>query len=147
MARSSSSDLSLSSKKSALHQNLAVPTPCTGYDTHRYTKPSEKGETNMKINIRSFNYSAHNRALWLIALGCLMLLALGSALVLAQSQSQGQQSKETKGAAPGGFPDLIAGLKATPGCLGVETAMTASKKQVIFAWFEDKKAVLKWYYS
>ena len=24
---------------------------------------------------------------------------------------------------------------------------TASKKQVIFAWFEDKKAVLKWYYS
>ena len=46
-----------------------------------------------------------------------------------------------------GFPDLVAGLKATPGCLGVETARTASGKQVIFAWFEDKKAVLKWYYS
>ena len=31
--------------------------------------------------------------------------------------------------APGGFPDLVAGLKATPGCLGVETARTASGKQ------------------
>ena len=49
--------------------------------------------------------------------------------------------------APGGFPDLVAGLKATPGCLGVETARTASGKQVIFAWFENKKAVLAWYYS
>ena len=49
--------------------------------------------------------------------------------------------------ASGGFPDLVAGLKATPGCLGVETARTATGKQVIFAWFENKKAVLNWYYS
>src|SRR5439155_22265012 len=46
-----------------------------------------------------------------------------------------------------GFPDLVAALKATPGCLGVETARTDSGKQVIFAWFEDKKAALKWYHS
>ena len=46
-----------------------------------------------------------------------------------------------------GFPDLVAALKATPGCLGIETAKTDSGKQVIFAWFEDKKAALKWYYS
>jgi len=26
--------------------------------------------------------------------------------------------------AQGGFPDMVAGLKATPGCLGVETAQT-----------------------
>jgi hypothetical protein len=38
-------------------------------------------------------------------------------------------------------------LKATPGCLGVDAARTMSGKQVIFAWFEDKKAVLNWYYS
>ena len=31
--------------------------------------------------------------------------------------------------------------------LGVDTARTASGKQVIFAWFENKKAVLNWYYS
>ena len=46
-----------------------------------------------------------------------------------------------------GLPDLVAALKETPGCLGVETAKTGSGKQVIFAWFEDKKACLKWYYS
>jgi quinol monooxygenase YgiN len=46
-----------------------------------------------------------------------------------------------------GFPDLVAALKASPGCLGVETARTASGKSVIFAWFEDKKAALAWYYS
>jgi len=45
------------------------------------------------------------------------------------------------------FPDLAGGLKATPGCLGVETARTAGGKLVIFAWFEDKKSVLRWYNS
>ena len=38
-------------------------------------------------------------------------------------------------------------IKATPGCLGVETAQTSSGKMVIFAWFENKKAALAWYYS
>ena len=42
---------------------------------------------------------------------------------------------------------LVSGLKATPGCLGVETAQTSSGKQVIFAWFENKQAVLRWYHS
>ena len=42
------------------------------------------------------------------------------------------------------LPKIIA---ATPGCLGVETAMTESGKMVIFAWFENKKAALAWYYS
>lgn len=46
-----------------------------------------------------------------------------------------------------GLPDLVGALKATPGCLGVDTARTSSGKQVIFAWFENKKAVLNWYYS
>src|SRR5258708_2807698 len=46
-----------------------------------------------------------------------------------------------------GFPDLVAALKASPGCLGVESAKTASGKSVIFAWFEDKKAALAWYKS
>jgi hypothetical protein len=49
--------------------------------------------------------------------------------------------------AGGGFPDLIAGLEETPGCIGVETARTNSGKEVIFAWFENKKAALRWYYS
>jgi hypothetical protein len=44
-------------------------------------------------------------------------------------------------------PDLVAALKASPGCLGIETARTAGGKQVIFAWFENKKALLDFYYS
>src|SRR6476659_4767730 len=44
-------------------------------------------------------------------------------------------------------PDLVGALKAVPGCLGVETSRTATGKQVIFAWFENKKALLDWYYS
>jgi len=51
------------------------------------------------------------------------------------------------GAPQAGLPDLVGALKATPGCLGVDTARTSSGKQVIFAWFENKKAVLAWYYS
>jgi hypothetical protein len=31
------------------------------------------------------------------------------------------------------------------GCLGVETAHSGSGKEVIFAWFVDKAAVLRWY--
>jgi len=47
----------------------------------------------------------------------------------------------------GGIPDLIGPLRATPGVLGVDAAQTMSGKQVIFAWFENKQAVLNWYNS
>jgi hypothetical protein len=43
--------------------------------------------------------------------------------------------------------ELIKALKETPGCLGVESGQTASGKSVIFAFFENKKALMKWYYS
>lgn len=75
----------------------------------------------------------------LIVFGFIMLFA-SSAIGLAQDQQDSKKDGR-------GFPDLVAGLKATPGCLGVETARTDSGKSVIFAWFEDKKAALKWYYS
>jgi hypothetical protein len=75
--------------------------------------------------------------------GILVLAAVifGPTLVAGQQPASGQPP------AGGGFPDLVAALKATPGCLGVDTARTSSGKQVIFAWFENKKAVLNWYYS
>jgi len=76
---------------------------------------------------------------------------IGGVLVLAglifgPTIAAGQQPPPSPQPA-GGFPDLVAALKASPGCLGVETARTSSGKQVIFAWFENKKAVLAWYYS
>ena len=50
-------------------------------------------------------------------------------------------------APPAGFPNVINALKAAPGCLGVETGQTSSGRQVIFAWFEGKKALIEWYHS
>ncbi len=79
-----------------------------------------------------------NRSLVLTAAA---FLAIG--LVIAGGIALGHPQQQR----PEGFPDLVSGLKAVPGCLGVETARTASGKNVIFAWFEDKKAVSSWYYS
>ncbi|SRR5712692_1550084 len=58
-------------------------------------------------------------------------------------------AQEARPANPFGavIPDLVSGLNATPGCLGVELARTASGKQVVFAWFEDKRALMRWYSS
>ena len=64
------------------------------------------------------------------------------ALLVGRAQEKAPVTQQA-----GGFPDLVSGLKATPGCLGVETARTSSGKAVIFAWFENKKAVLNWYNS
>ena len=66
-----------------------------------------------------------------------VIAAAAYAVVSLAAQSQPQNP----------FPDLVGGIQATPGCLGVETARTASGKNVIFAWFEDKQAVLRWYNS
>jgi len=69
-----------------------------------------------------------------------------AALIFGPTLADGQTAGQSQ-AASGGLPDLVGALKATPGCLGVDTARTTSGKQVIFAWFENKKAVLNWYYS
>lgn len=71
------------------------------------------------------------------ALALLLLASVGSPGV-AQDPAQPQDL---------GFPDLVAGLRAVEGNLGVETARTQTGKNVIFAWFEDKAAVLRWYHS
>ncbi len=80
----------------------------------------------------------------------LLIATLGAGLVVwgtFGARGWGQdQSQPTPQPSPAS-PDLVGGLKATPGCLGVELAQTQSGTNVIFAWFEDKKAVLKWYYS
>ena len=73
----------------------------------------------------------------------LAVVVLGSFL----ASSLAAQSEAGASGQDPGFPDLVAAVKATPGCLGVETARTGSGKEVIFAWFEDKQAALKWYYS
>lgn len=82
----------------------------------------------------------------------LAVATVGFAAAFAQDGGQTLSPKE-KAAAPsakggrGGFPDLVKGLKETPGCLGVETARSSGGKNVIFAWFKDKKSAIAWYKS
>lgn len=90
-------------------------------------------------------------------LGVLVLaMVMFSPAALLRAQGGAPQPPSHGGAPPPpspsggpvqGMPDLVAMLKAAPGCLGVDAARTMSGKQVIFAWFENKKAVLNWYYS
>jgi len=42
---------------------------------------------------------------------------------------------------------LVQGLKATEGCLGVQTGDTDAGHSMIMAWFENKAAALRWYDS
>jgi hypothetical protein len=45
------------------------------------------------------------------------------------------------------FTEILNAARAHPGCLGVETGQTSSGKRVIFAWFENKQALVAWYKS
>jgi hypothetical protein len=47
----------------------------------------------------------------------------------------------------GSFAGVVSAARSWPGCLGVETGQTSSGKRVIFAWFENKKALVGWYHS
>lgn len=86
-------------------------------------------------------------------IGFLVVAAAGLTLGVALSQGQRAIAQPGGGGGGGGgggplaalnnLPETIAGVE---GCLGVETAQTSSGKNVIFAWFEDKAAVERWYY-
>jgi hypothetical protein len=77
-----------------------------------------------------------------LALAAILIAAVFSPAAISASQGPAGSAAQ-----PQQTPDLIAALKATPGVLGVEAAQTMSRKQVIFAWFENKQAVLNWFYS
>ena len=90
------------------------------------------------------------RSLLLLAAVAVAPLAITASYVSAQgAPPQGGPPAGRGGGPPGGDmgKELLDGLKATKGCLGVETAFTSTRKSVIFAWFEDKAATLRWYES
>jgi hypothetical protein len=81
------------------------------------------------------------RELTFVAALMAAIFSPGAMLALASPPPAAQAGAQQQG------PDLIAGLRSTPGVLGVDAARTMSGKQVIFAWFENKQAVLNWFYS
>ena len=97
----------------------------------------------MNNNLRS----QHPRIVREVVFAAVLMAAIFSpALLTLGASAAAPQAGQQTGAAQQP-PDLIAALKATPGVLGVEAARTMSGKQVIFAWFENKQAVLNWFYS
>ena len=76
------------------------------------------------------------------------LRELGAVLILAAAIFTPVALAAQAPAPPaGGLSGLIGALKATPGVLGVDAGQMISGKQVIFAWFENKQAVMNWYNS
>src|SRR5262245_9504018 len=76
-----------------------------------------------------------------ILAGALLTMVICAPAAMGTLRAQTSQN-------PGGFPDLIGMPKTSPGVLGVDAARgTMNGKMVIFAWFENKKAALDWYYS
>src|ERR1700675_3117444 len=93
-------------------------------------RPQPKREPTMKIR-RSHNY--------------VMAAALAVATCCAWPVLSGAQ-----GVYPGdpGFGEqLVKAVLASPGALGIETGRTIKGRLVIFAWFENKKALVDWYKS
>jgi hypothetical protein len=103
---------------------------CGGQEQARLEHVESAKEAAMK--------APHRIAREIVMVVTLALVVFSPGLVLLAQAPQGP---------PAGLPDLVGMLKATPGVLGVEAARTVSGKQVIFAWFENKKAALNWYYS
>lgn len=80
-----------------------------------------------------------------LSLGLFALLAI---VTLVARPSNAQSDGESEGR---GGPDLGAtlarGLNDTEGCLKVMFAQTSEGTNTIMAWFEDKAAARRWYYS
>ncbi len=73
-----------------------------------------------------------------------MMIGVCAAFLVLSGLGQPQQPQDQ---AQGFARQLIDGLKATEGCLGVDAAQFQSGKNTIVAWFENKAAVERWYMS
>jgi len=78
-------------------------------------------------------------------IACGMAIGLGIGVTIPRVHAQEGGGKPQTIAE---FPDLVSGLRATPGCLSVRTTSFDEGKQLaIFAWFKNKAAVNHWYHS
>lgn len=76
-----------------------------------------------------------------------ILFAAGVATALVGVSALSKPSQQV-GSTVADFPDLGKGLMETPGCLGVTSFNPNGTKQVVIAaWFENRKAMERWYYG
>ncbi|MFG0256781.1 MAG: hypothetical protein ACF8GE_02650 [Phycisphaerales bacterium JB043] len=83
----------------------------------------------------------------------LLIAATSIASVLAVTQlaitntTNAQPQDQQQGERPDMGQMLIGGLQQVEGCLGVDAGQYMSGKRTIVAWFENKAAAQRWYYS
>ncbi|MBC8065547.1 MAG: hypothetical protein H7Y17_11995 [Chlorobia bacterium] len=78
-----------------------------------------------------------------IAIGVSIGIGVGVGIRPAVAQEGSQKTLTVRD-----FPDLMSGLKATPGCMEVKNSTFNGGKQLaIYAWFKNKAAVNAWYHS
>jgi hypothetical protein len=58
-----------------------------------------------------------------------------------------QPGQEANPGDPGYGEQLVKAVLASPGVLGIELGQTTKGRRVIFAWFENKRALVDWYQS
>jgi hypothetical protein len=85
----------------------------------------------------------------LALLGGVSLLAMGAGLGVAQvNQPAEAPASPARGGGPGDLGKmLVEGLRTTEGCLGVDSGQFQSGFSTIVAWFENKAAAERWYFS
>ena len=63
-------------------------------------------------------------------------------------EQPGQNANEAANPGDPGYGEqLVKAVLASPGVLGIELAQTTKGRRVIFAWFENKRALVDWYQS
>jgi hypothetical protein len=76
-----------------------------------------------------------------VGLGVVLGVGIGIGIPKASAQGSSPKLQSVRD-----FPDLVGGLKATPGCLDArEGSLNQGKQFAIFAWFKNKAAVNAWY--
>ena len=83
---------------------------------------------------------------WLVCAKLAMSIVLVSAPAEEGDKETGKR-EQPPSRTDFGFGDIIGALKSSPGCIGIEMARSRGGKQLIFAWFKDKKACVAWYES
>jgi hypothetical protein len=75
------------------------------------------------------------------------LIAVSLAALASITGAASSGAQEPLPGRPGFGELLVKAARESPGCLGIETGRTNAGTLVIFAWFENKKAIVNWYRS
>jgi len=122
-----------------------VRVPSAQADTSGSHSRSQRERSAMKIS-RGHTYLV--AAALAAAAGCGWLASSAAQELKSGGSASGEQpGRDANPGDPGYGEQLVKAVLASPGVLGIELAQTTKGRRVIFAWFENKKALVDWYQS